>query len=219
MLGQGPSPLLQQVLAREGNPLHKLDLSWNWGRSKGASPQLQVLNLEGTDWRKGGWAALAPAPSRLTPTLQSLRLCSYLSGTAGTAVAVADALQALTGLTLLQAPRIFASVDMEAVTPALMGMVRLQYLNLAQTPMGVEGTADFAKVPWQDRSCLRLQAHLNSWTFGNAASMLRQHQGCEPLTWPKSLALPGCICTAMMLGHRGRSGWCLYCQPFRVCGP
>ena len=148
---------LQQVLAREGSPLHKLDISWNWCRSKSAcavaaglsaSLQLQVLNLEGADWGKEGWAALGPALSRLAPTLQSLRLHSYSSrsGTAGTAVAAADALQALTGLTLLQAPRIFASVDMEAVTPALMGMVRLQYLNLAQTPMGVEGTAAFAKV-------------------------------------------------------------------------
>ena len=149
---------LQPVLAREARPLRKLDLSHNQlglggGRvlasGLSASLQLLVLNLEATDFGQEDWPS--PEPPGACPAI-----VEATCGAAAATVAAAGALQALTGLTLLQASGIFASVSREAIAPALMGMVRLQHLTLSQTPMHAEGTAAFA---------LALPAFASSLTF------------------------------------------------------
>ena len=65
---------------------------------------------------------------------------------ATTAAALAAALQPLTGLTSLKVSKTLAVPDsVVAFSPALMGMRRLQVLDLASNPFSAQGTAAFAQ--------------------------------------------------------------------------
>ena len=154
--GAGAVSMLQPVLAREGSPLRRLDLSFMELRVKGAqslasglstATQLQELNLRNTaighHWQ--GWVALVPAFRRLEPSLQSLQLAFESLDNAGTG-ALATALETLTIPTCLRAARVFTSAAMVIVSPVLMGMRWLQVLEMRYSIWGNEGTTAFVAV-------------------------------------------------------------------------
>ena len=107
--------------------------------------QLHKLDLRRTYLRDEGCKALATALSRLGPCLRALTLACDESGHEGIAAA-AGTLQALTGLTRLQAAYFSELQVMAALAPALKGMRRLQVLNLHKNRMGYQGIAAFAAV-------------------------------------------------------------------------
>ena len=144
---------LQPVLARKSSPLRKLDLS-NQLKLEGAhalaarlsaATQLPGLRLYNTKLGDVGWVVLAPALSCLAASLRSLELGHDRVDDAGLA-ALAPALQKLTGLTCLKAKGFINLAAMVTISPALMGMRRLQVLDLHRTAMGVDGIAAFAAV-------------------------------------------------------------------------
>ena len=151
--------LLQPLLAKAGSPLRKLALcktifGWDDAQALAAglstAPQLQELNVQGISFRvdqEKGWMALAPGLSSLGPSLQSLSLGVYNQRkSVAASTALAAALQPLTGLTRLEATSLFPSATVVAISPALMGMRRLQVLNLYGNNLSAEGTAAIAEV-------------------------------------------------------------------------
>lgn len=141
--GSAASPL--RTLDVIGNPLVDGDARvWTTVLSAGAL-QLQSLNLSDTQLWDRGWLELAPALTSLTPSLQALRVSRSVVGPMGEAY-LASTLQALTGLTCLEARSFFSSVGMVTVAPYLRGLTRLQVLNLWRTPMRADGTAAFVRV-------------------------------------------------------------------------
>ena len=151
-LGASAVSMLRLVLAKEGSSLRNLDLGFNGFKMEGAqllasglstATQLQGLSLEQTWLGDEGWVALAPALSCLGPSLQSLQLGPGSLDDAGS-VALAAALHALTGLTHLKVTSYLQSTAIATISPALMGMRRLQALEVSGTPMRPQGTAAFA---------------------------------------------------------------------------
>ena len=149
---------LQPALARERSPLHNLGLSSTKFDAEGACAlaaglsmaiQLQELDLRFAIFKDDAWEVLAPALSGLRPSLQSLKLGSGSAELVDSA-ALAAVLQTLTGLTRLAAREVFNPAAIVAITPALMGMRRLQVLALtlrscsSMALMTAEGSAALA---------------------------------------------------------------------------
>ena len=146
--------MLRLVLTKEGSSLRnrfngpiepgfKMEGAQLLASGLSTAAQLQGLSLEQT-WLGGqGWVALAPALSCLGQSLQSLQLGPGSLDDAGS-VALAAALHALTGLTHLKVTSYLQSTAKSTISPALMGMRRLQALEVTGTRMRPQGTAAFA---------------------------------------------------------------------------
>lgn len=92
---------------------------------------------------------------------------------------------------------------MVTISPALMGLQRLQVLDLGETLWCAEGIAAFsAALPALARSLKRLTLSHRSLKVGMAANALA-------LPWHRPQASSSFVWNVTTLGDRQCSGWCL----------